>query len=256
MMRRGRRSGRTKVARSKGGVPSVPSPKPTKHPNIATRYKPTKAKYDEMVKAALEDPTLRPISAKVGLHWRIVKRGLDHGFIEECGPEFGPIRAILAKHDEDTRVQRDNAIAALLAVHEQKSRDRNAARLEEAVAVKILRGALVHTALSVYESATAHAKISPAVQATMLSLVEGGKLTPAALQGILESQVALTTGLAKLTDSMSKLFAMEHDLFDREEREAAALAGKRNEVPVAELHANMMGSVTNIQDRLKARRAA
>lgn len=232
---------------------SVPKP-PPKHKSIPLRYKPTREQYDAMVKAALEDSSLKSIAGKVGLHWRIVKRGMDHGFIEECGPEFVPVRSILAEHDADTRVQRDNAIATMLAIHEQKSRDRNAARLEEALAVKILRGALVNASLAVYESATAHAKIGPAVQASILALVEQGKVKIEALQAILESQVGLTTGLVRLSDSMQKLMSMEHDLFDREERERALAEGKRDAIPAEKLHANLLSSVVNIQDRIHARR--
>ncbi len=229
----------------------MPEPK---RKSIHLRYKPTREQYDAMIKAALEDPALKSIAGKVGLHWRVVKRGMDHGFIEECGPEFGPIRAIISKHDESTRDARQDAIAALLAIHEKKSRDRNEARLEEALAVKILRGALVNASLAVYESAMAHAKIGPAVQATLLSLVEGGKISVSALQGILESQVGLTTGLVRLSDSMQKLMSMEHDLFDREERERALAEGKRDAIPAEKLHANLLSSVVNIQDRIHARR--
>lgn len=232
----------------------MPSQKPTKHPNIAQRYKPTKQQYDAMVKAALEDPALKSIAGKVGLHWRIVKRGMDHGFIEECGPEFKPIREFLVNRDINTRAERDAVIAALLAAHEAGARDRAAARLEEAVAVKVLRGAIINASLAVYESATAHAKIGPAVQAALLGMVQDGKIPVSALQGILESQVGLTTGLVRLSDSMQKLMAMEHDLFDREERERALAEGKRDAIPAEKLHANLLSSVVNIQDRINARR--
>lgn len=219
-------------------------------------FKPSWKQYQAMLKAYVDEPSYAAVTRVTGINVKHVKKSFELGWLE-CGPKFVPIRELLADDERKVAAARKDTVDAMLALHEAARQDRIEVMKQEAITVQVLRASALRTGLTLHETVTALVEVSPAIHATILSLVEGGKVPLAALQALMEAQVNMTTGLVRLTDSVQKLMSMEADIFDRERRESdAAAAGKADKVSPDVLHANMLGSVTNIQDAYKRRKGA